>query len=216
MVAVVMRRNDDEPIDLARSELEIDRVLARRRIERSLLAAASREVVGAKSWFALRVEPRCETEVRMRLDRLRVEAAVPIRQVQVKRRFRAESRRTIERAVLSGLVFVRLVASNAAFAGLLRVKGVAAIVGKEGAPYPIGNQEMQEFMELAQAGAFNERCTANGIAVGSRVRIRVGPFADAAGIFEGYGKARGARVRTMLFGREMTVDVKLANIEESH
>jgi transcription antitermination factor NusG len=113
-----------------------------------------------------------------------------------------------------GLVFVCIVPSNAAFAGLLRVKGVAAMVGKDGIPYPIGNREMNVFMELAQAGAFDERNTPAGLVVGSRVRINVGPYAEMDGILTGYAPGRPARVLTWLFGGEIVVDVTLAHLEK--
>lgn len=216
MMAVdVKRLNEAEKIDLSRAEAKADRVIAERRLERELLAQASKHVPGERSWFALRTTNRCELDVVARLERAEVDAVVPVRKQQVKRRFRIESRRVVHRPVLTHLVFVCLVPSSHAFAGLLRVKGVAAVVGKDGQPYPIGHREMNGFMDLAQAGAFDERNTPTGLQVGRRVSIRVGPFADFAGVLEGYARGRAARVRTMLFGRDLIVDVKLAHLEVS-
>lgn len=215
MVVPVKQLNEASVIDLSRSEAEADRVIAERRVDRELLAMASKHVAGEKRWFALRSANRCELDLVRRLDESDVDAVVPVKKEQVKRRFKVECRRVINRPVLSGLVFVHLVASNEAFAGLLRVKGVVAVVGKDGRPYPIGDNEMNGFMDLAQAGAFDERNTPTGLQVGGRVRIRVGPFADFSGVLEGYARGRAARVRTMLFGQDMTVDVKLAHLEVS-
>ncbi len=66
----------------------------------------------------------------------------------------------------------------------------------------------------AAGGAFDERNAPTGLVVGSKVRIKVGAYADFDGILEGYAKGRAARVLTWMFGRELTVDVKLAHLEK--
>lgn len=216
MMAVdVKRLNEADVIDLSRCEAKADRVIAERRMEAELLAAASKHVEGDRRWFALRSANRGEIDLVARLDRIDVDAVVPVKEVVVRRRFQGGRGKVVHKPVLSGLVFVRIVPCDAAFAGLLRVKGVAAVVGKDGRPYPIGDPEMNGFMDLAQAGAFDERNTPTGLVVGSRVRIKVGPYADFVGIFEGYARSRAARVRTMLFGSDLCVDVKLAHLAVS-
>lgn len=212
MMAVDVKRLNEVAIDLSRCEAKADKVIAERRLEAELIAAASKHVEGRRQWFALRSANRGEVDLVERLDRLDVDAVVPVKEAVVARRFQGGRGRVVHRPVLSGLVFVRMVASAAAFAGLLRVKGVAAVVGKDGRPYPIGDREMNGFMDLAQAGAFDERNTPTGLVVGSQVKIRVGPYADFWGVLEGYAPGRAARVRTMLFGRDLCVDVKLAHL----
>lgn len=215
MMAVdVKQLNDVVTIDLSRCEAKADKVMAERRLERELLAAASLDVAGDRQWFALRTLGISEIDLCQRLVDSRVDAVVPVKQVPVKRRFKVDSRRLIHKPVLSKLVFANLVPSDEAFAGLLRVKGVNALIGTEGRPYAIGGREMNSFMDLAQAGAFDERNTPTGLVVGSRVKIKVGNYADFAGVLEGYAKGRTARVMTWLFGREMVVDVKLAHLEK--
>lgn len=215
MAVDVKRLNEAERIDLTRCEAKADRVMAARRIDAGLLAMASLDVVGTRRWFALRTAGVREIDLCEALTDSRVDAVVPVKQAQVRPRVGARCRKVVHRPVLGGLVFVKLVASDAAFAGLLRVKGVAAVIGAEGRPYPIGDREMNGFMDLAQAGAFDERNTPTGMKVGSRVRIKVGPYADFEGVLEGYARGRTARVVTWLFGREMLVDVKLAHLERS-
>lgn len=215
MMAVdVKQLNDVLTIDLLRCEAKADKVMAERRLERELLAAASLDVAGDRQWFALRTLGISEIDLCQRLVDSRVDAVVPVKQVPVKRRFKVESRRLIHKPVLSRLVFANLVPSDEAFAGLLRVKGIAALIGAEGRPYAIGGREMNSFMDLAQAGAFDERNTPTGLVIGSRVKIKVGNYADFTGVLEGYAKGRTARVMTWLFGREMVVDVKLAHLEK--
>lgn len=214
MAVTVKQLSEAVVIDLSRCEAKADKVMAARRLERDLLAAASIDVVGERRWFALRTMGISEIELCRVLVDSRVDAVVPVKQVQVKRRFNAPSRKVVHKPVLSGLVFASLVPSDAAFAGLFRVKGVAALIGTEGRPYAIGGSEMNSFMDLAQAGAFDERNTPTGLAVGSRVKIKVGSYADFEGVLDGYAKGRTARVMTWLFGREMTIDVKLAHLEK--
>lgn len=215
MMAVdVKQLSEAVTIDLSRCEAKADKVMAARRLERELLAAANLDVVGDRQWFALRTLGISEIDLCQRLIDSRVDAVVPVKQVPVKRRFKVDSRRLIHKPVLSGLVFANLVPSDGAFAGLLRVKGVAALIGTEGRPYAIGSREMNGFMDLAQAGAFDERNTPTGLAVGSKVKIKLGSYADFQGVLDGYAKGRTARVMTWLFGREMTIDVKLAHLEK--
>lgn len=215
MMAVdVKQLSEAVVIDLSRCEAKADKVMAARRLERELLAAANLDVVGDRQWFALRTMGISEIELCQRLVDSRVDAVVPVKQVPLRRRWKAQTRALIHKPVLSGLVFANLVPSDGAFAGLLRVKGVAALIGTEGRPYAIGSREMNGFMDLAQAGAFDERNTPTGLAVGSKVKIKVGSYADFQGILDGYAKGRTARVMTWLFGREMTIDVKLAHLEK--
>jgi transcription antitermination factor NusG len=215
MMAIdVKRLNSASPVDVSRCEAKIDKLMAERRMNTSLLAAASLDVQGDRQWFALKSSFRGEVDLVERLSDSRVDAVVPVKQVQAARRAGSRGGKVVHRAVLPGLVFVNIVPSNRAFAGLLRVDGVVAVVGKDGDPYPIGNREMNGFMDLAQAGAFDERNTPTGLVIGSKVRIKVGRFADFDGVLAGYAHGRTARVLTHLFGGEMTVDVTLAHIEK--
>lgn len=214
MMAIdVKRLNEAESIDLTRCYAASDKVMEKRRLDADLLAAASMSVEGRRHWFALRVGKR-EIDLCKVLTDSDVDAVVPVKQVPLRRRWNAQSRKIIHKPVLAGLVFVNIVPSREAFAGLMRVKDVAAIVGEGETPYPIGDREMNGFMDLAQKGAFDERNTPTGLRVGSRVRIDVGLYADLEGVLAGYVGSRTARVRTWLFGGEMTVDVTLAHLEK--
>lgn len=214
MRADVKRLNEADKIDLTRCHAVSDRIMEQRRLDAQLLAAASLDVEGERQWYALRSSFRSEVELVASLTDSRVDAVVPVKEVQMARRVGGRGGKVIHKPVLRGLVFVSIVPSDRAFAGLLRVDGVAAVVGKGGDPYPIGKREMNGFMDLAQAGAFDERNIPTGLVVGSRVRINVGPYADFEGVFAGYTRGRAARVLTHLFGGAMTVDVTLAHIEK--
>ncbi|QPC87404.1 hypothetical protein GA830_12125 [Mesorhizobium sp. NBSH29] len=202
-----------EPIKLDRAYAASAKAVAERTMEAGLLDAATKDIEGARRWFALRVGARGEIAIRDGLVDARVDAVVPVKEVSVSRR--TSARKVVHKPVLSGLVFVNLVPSIRAFAGLLRVRDVYALIGGGDQPHPIGDREMNGFMDLAQAGAFDERNTPTGLKVGSQVQINVGAYAEFKGVIEGYAKGRAARVRTWLFGREFTVDVKLAHLEES-
>lgn len=202
-------------INLDRCHEKADRVARQRQLEADLLAAASTEVAGDRQWYALRTAHCSEIELCKVLTDSAVDAVVPVKEVVQKRNryFAGPRGKTIHKPVLRNLVFVQLVASPAAYAGLLRVRGVRAIIGREGKPAPISHQDMNSFMHLAQRGAFDERNTPSGLVVGSKVKIKVGAFADFEGVLQGYSRSRGARVLTELFGGEMVIDVTLANLE---
>lgn len=207
-----------KPINVDRALEKSERVIAERTIRETQLAAASLDVPGERRWFALRTGHRGEVELCRLLADSRVDAVVPTKSVPQKRRCRGAGRKVIHKPVLAGLVFVNIVPSDVAFSGLLHVKGVAGLVGTSKdrhQPYPISDQQMNSFMDLAQKGAFDERNTPTGLKVGSAVRITVGPYASFSGILDGYAKGRSARVMTWLFGREVMVDVRLAHLENS-
>ncbi|MEO3386024.1 transcription termination/antitermination NusG family protein [Mesorhizobium sp. CAU 1741] len=206
--------SEADPIDVTRCEAKSDRVLAKLHMDERLLAAASKSVTGDRVWFALRAVHRSELDLCRTLDDSDVDAVVPVREVQGGRRLGSRASRVVHKPVLAGLVFVNIVPSSEAFQGLLRVRTAQAFIGTGEGPHPIGNREMNSFMDLAQKGAFDERNTPAGLKVGSRVRIPVGPFADFHGVLEGYAPGRPARVRTMLFGQELLVDVMLAHLEK--
>lgn len=213
MTVDVMRLNEAARIDVTRAEAKADKVMAERRMEAELLAAASMAVEGPRRWYALRTQGIGEIELCGRLVDSSVDAVVPVKTVHVARRSGARGGRVIHKPVLRGMVFVRMVWSERAFAGLLRVRGVAAMIGADERPHPIGDREMNGFMDLAQAGAFDERNMPTGLKVGAAVRIAVGPYADFDGVLEGYARGRTARVRTWLFGRDVLVDVRLAHLK---
>lgn len=206
---------DAAQINLDRCHEKAERVARQRQLEALLLAAASTAVVGERQWFALRTKSCNEVELCKELTDLAIDAVVPVKKEVLKRMrgLSASRGKIIHRPVLRNLIFVNLVASPAAFAGLLRVRGIRALVGREGRPAPISHQDMNSFMHLAQRGAFDERNAPTGLVVGSKVKIKVGAFADFEGVLQGYTKSRGARVLTALFGGEMVIDVTLANLE---
>jgi transcription termination/antitermination protein NusG len=212
MMADVKRLSEAERLDLTRCEEKLDKALAARRLDADLIAAATTRVEGERRWFALRVGKCGELELCQRLVGEGVDAVVPVKQVRVTRRTGSRGA-VVHRPVLRSLVFVSIVPSVEAYAGLLRMRGVAAIVGSGERPHPIGEREMLGFMDLAQKGAFDERATPTGLKVGSNVRIKVGDRADMAGVLVGYAKGRTARVRTHLFGGKVLIDVKLAQLE---
>lgn len=205
---------EGQPINIDRAWSKSERAIEQRRLDAGLLAAATKHVPGTRRWFALRTIGVSELELCERLIDSDVDAVVPKKKVQVKRRFQPRGAKVVHKPVLRGLVFVCLVPSDAAFAGLLRLRGVSAVIGANGRPQPIGDGEMRSFMDLADAGAFDERFSPTGLQVGSKVKIRVGTFADVEGVLEGYAKGRAARVMVWLFGREHVVDVRLANLEK--
>lgn len=201
-----------EPINVDRAWAKSDRVIDERALDRRQLEAACGD--GPRRWYALRVGHRAEIELRDALKERGVDAVVPEKQVQRKARRPGARGRVIHKPVLRALVFVSITPCNEAFSGLLRVRGVGAIIGTDDRPHPIGEREMSIFMELAQAGAFDERNAPTGLQVGTQVKIRVGSYADFEGVIAGYVGTRSARVSTWLFGREMTIDVKLAHLEK--
>lgn len=207
------RLNEAERINLDRCYAESDRQMAVKRLDDRLLAHASADVPGARSWCAFRTARCSPIAMRDSLVSCRVDAVVPVKQVTGGRRVGSRGK-VVHKPVIEGLVFVRLVLSDEAVAGLLRIKGIASVIGSRGRVHPVSDKEMNVFMELAEQGAFDERNGLTGVKVGSRVRIKAGPFADLEGVMQGWKRSRGLRVLAWMFGQAVTVDLTLAQIEK--
>ena len=206
--------NNAQAIDISRADAKSDRTMAERMMDARLLAAASMQVEGERRWFALRTANRNEQPLCESLVASDVDAIVPLKKVPLKRRLPGACDKVVHRPVVSNLIFVRMVLSAEAIVGLLRIKGVSGIIGSQGKPYPIGDREMNGFMDLAQAGAFDQRNGVQGLKAGSKVRIKDGPFAEFEGVLQGYVRSRHVRVLAQLFGGKVTMELTLAQIEK--
>ncbi|WP_274426763.1 transcription termination/antitermination protein NusG [Chelativorans sp. YIM 93263] len=204
--------NEAEPISIDRA-LEAGRKADEKRKmhERFLKAAAGAEY--DRRWFVLRVAHRPEREVVAELDDSGLEAWAPVKTVW-RTVFHSKKKRAAHRPVFRSYVFVRAVPSAEAWHGLLGIKGVRAVLGGGSGPFPISDETMNKLMGLVKAGVFDQKKNARPYRIGETVRVKDGPFADFTGVLEGYAASRGVRVLASLFGREVPVELTLAQIEK--
>lgn len=113
------------------------------------LAAASENQPGDSHWYTLRVRPRSELGVKNLLKEKNIECFVPMRKIKIKRQRR---RKSIEKIVpvFEGYIFINVVPSNAAFAGLLSLEKVDYLLGDSDGPLPIPERNLAEFNKLLE------------------------------------------------------------------
>ncbi|WP_309086450.1 transcription termination/antitermination NusG family protein [Chelativorans sp.] len=198
--------NLDRAIEAGRKAQEQARLQARR------LSAAAGSEKGEKRWYVLRIAHRSERAVAADLDAAGLEAWAPTKTIW-RAVFHSKKRRRAENPIFRGYVFVRSVPCDEAWVGLLRVKGVAAILGNGTRPVHVPDEKMSALMGLVVSGAFDEKKNGRPYKIGEKVWIKDGPFASFPCVIEGYVKSRGVRVLASLFGRRVPLEVTLAQVE---
>ena len=127
------------------------------------------------AWYAIKVKPQHESVVYQALNYTSIEAFHPT--CKAKRKW-SDRVKIIDEPLFTGYVFGRFIFENRV--SILRIPGVASIVGFSGQPAPIPEEEI----------AVIQRITASGLAVkpfpflkvGQTVRIERGPLAGVEGI----------------------------------
>jgi transcriptional antiterminator NusG len=127
-----------------------------------------------KQWFALRTRARHEKVVRERLSGHRVDHLLPtvVRVSQWKDR-----KKHIEEPLFPGYCFARFVSSERIT--ILEVPGVAYIVGREGYPEPVPQEEIDALTRLTTSGLKYAPCIS--ITEGTLVEIVKGPLSGIRG-----------------------------------
>ena len=213
MMARSKQLNEAERINLDRCYAKLDRVMMDRQAENALVEAASRERIG-RCWYVLSVASRGEKSVEKELIEAGIEAWVPVKVVNVQLRH-ADRMARRERPVFRGYVFVKVVGSADAWAGLRTFRSVRGILCGAKGPTPVRDEKMNDLMGLVEEGVFNERRRKGPFLEGTRVLIKNGPFADFKGVLEGYVGTRSARVMTHLFGGEVVCTVPIAKLAKA-
>lgn len=167
-----------------------------------------------RRWFVIRTANRAEKAVESLLSSAGVECWFPLKTTEILVQG-TRRRRDVVRAIWLGYLFVRVVPCAETWAGMFGVKGVAAVLGTAGGPAAIDDETMNDLMGLVSAGAFDEKHDAQPFRIGQRVMIKAGPFEGFRGAVQGYVGKRAVRVLAAAFGGRTTIELGLAQLEES-
>ncbi len=179
----------------------------------ALLASAG-EAGPARRWYVLRLAPKVENDVDKLLEDAGVERWLPVCEVLIRRRSRFAHQRPEPRKVpvWPGYIFVRVVNSAYAWAGLARVKGVLSVLGSGEHPAPVDDDKVLKLkMELERDEEARD-VIADAMKPGQRVRVTEGPFASFEGIVEELRGFDRAAVEVHIFGRACLADLDLAQL----
>lgn len=208
------RLNDLKFHDPVSAQSRIDRIKRVQELQRIMLAAAGESVAGKPLWFVLSVRNRCEKRVAKCLVDEKIQAWVPMRNRAVGRN-RGRAKAAKPSVIFTGFVFVRMVPSAHAFAGLQGVRHVQSILGHGELPTPVPAENMKELMQMIIDGKFDEEQVygaANDYAKGDVVEVGGGAFQFVQAIVIGYRGTRHVRCMANLFGGKSAIDIPLDKI----
>lgn len=125
-------------------------------------------------------------------------------------------RRTTERRLFPGYVFVEMVMEDDTWHLVKHTSKVTGFVGgAKNRPAPISEEEIRKIVDQMQEGTEKPRHKIEFMA-GELVRVKEGPFADFNGSVEevNYEKNR-LRVSVTIFGRATPVELEFSQVEKT-
>lgn len=125
-------------------------------------------------------------------------------------------RRTTERRLFPGYVFVEMVMEDDTWHLVKHTSKVTGFVGgAKNRPAPISEEEVRKIVDQMQEGTEKPRHKVEFM-VGEFVRVKEGPFTDFNGTVEevNYEKSR-MRVSVTIFGRATPVELEFSQVEKT-
>lgn len=227
-MAIDIRRLSEAQVDEVLDEHALGKALAARRARReqaARLAEAARPAPGDSDWFVMVTSPRAEESVDKLLDLARIERWLPRKKDARQRRGcrPVASREAVLVPAFPGYLFVRVMPSVRAFAGLVSLDHVEGLIGNaEGRPFPVRDREVSQLRKFVDKGELDRTVEAVRLAKGDRVRVEEGPFAGHQGEVQwireaqaGYAGTAHVRVLMALFGGVAPVTLQLDQIVKS-
>jgi transcriptional antiterminator NusG len=126
------------------------------------------------------------------------------------------TRRTTERRLFPGYVFVEMVMDDDTWHLVKHTSKVTGFVGgAKNRPAPISEEEVRKIVDQMQEGTEKPRHKVEFM-VGEMVRVKEGPFTDFNGSVEevNYEKNR-LRVSVTIFGRATPVELEFSQVEKT-
>lgn len=117
--------------------------------------------------------------------------------------------------LFSGYLFVEMIMTDEAWYIVRNTPGVTGFIGSSGGgakPFPVAEEEIDSILRRL---GMSEKQVQIDFAVGDRVKILAGPFANVEGTVESLDDAsQTATVLTILFGRETPTEIGYGDLEK--
>ena len=167
------------------------------------------------AWVIARVESGREKAVENAMIEAGIEACVIMRMGPERKRHRRRIPAT-KTPVFNGILFVFCLPDNHALRGILSFDHVKSIVMGGDHAVKINNETINEFKELAEAGAYDHSRRSDAIKKGDKVRITSGPFVGFEVEVDAFGEAGhgDAVVTIVIFGKPTVFNMPLAMLEK--
>jgi transcriptional antiterminator NusG len=202
-----------EVINIDRAWQASDKRIAISRRQSALLAAAGMDGPEAR-WYVLRIENGSDKAVEKALEDANIEKWMPVISVLPPRRNRRRKQRRnpVMVSALPGYIFVKVVSCAACWVGLKTIKGVVDPVGGADRPSPVSDKEITKLQASIEKDPKAIAALTKALMVGDKVSIDAGPFATFEAIVLILGEADRIRVEASLFGREVPIDLDVAQV----
>lgn len=177
-----------------------------------------KEASGPKSeWFVIHSYSGMENKVKKNLEHRAESMGMTDRILQVVVPTETEIeikdgvRREVERRVFPGYILIEMIMDEDSWYVVRNTPGVTSFVGMGNKPSPLSAEEVERIMSRIES---DEPRVKVSFAVGERVRIIEGPFAEFTGVVDTIDPDKGrARVMVSFFNRETPVDVDFLQLE---
>jgi transcription antitermination factor NusG len=162
--------------------------------------------LGVLRWFAAYTFANHEKKVASEMQRWELQSFLPL--YKSVRRW-SDRRQVVSTPLFPGYVFVRMALENRL--RVLRVPGVAWLVGFGGLPTPLPDEQI----ELLRRGWSDDvKCEPHAyLKVGQRVRVIGGPLAGAEGLLVRKKSALRVVISVEAIQRSIAVEVEIAEVE---
>lgn len=157
-------------------------------------------------WYAACTCSRHEKSVARHLESRAIDAFLPLYQ----RVSRWKDRRVIvQEPLFAGYIFVRI--SLAEKMRVLELPSVSRLIGFNGEPTPLPDEEIEALRDGLNGGVQATPCPY--LAIGRRVRVRSGPLQGLEGILQKKKKAFRFIISMELIQRSISVEVDAADLQ---
>ncbi|HDS30431.1 MAG TPA: transcription termination/antitermination factor NusG [Firmicutes bacterium] len=171
------------------------------------------------AWYVAHTRSGCEQKVKSSIEQqakvlgLRDKIFRVIVPQEEHREIVRGSRTTVKHKVYPGYVFIEMILTDDTWALVKNTENVTHFLGTAREPMPIKESEMQTILKRMGMQADGPIID---LAVGDRVVVLIGPFADFNGIIQeiDYDKQK-SKVLLSVFGRETPVELSFNEIEKT-
>ena len=191
---------------------------AERRAGRNLIAMARKDVGGFEAharWIVGTCKRGMEMRVEEELSGAGIECWVPV-EIKLFRPRRGIEAKKVPRPLFGGYVFIRVIPTMEAYAGVLSASRVSHLMGREGRPFLMSDELMRTIRLRAAKKARKQKDGGNEWWVGHQATVTHGPFASfTATIRSLVGKGDRVSAEVDIFGRMTAIELDVDSIRIS-
>ncbi|WP_377299751.1 transcription termination/antitermination protein NusG [Rhizobium sp. SGZ-381] len=156
-------------------------------------------------WYVVRIQPNQDVVAEGYLRQQSFRTFIPRTLKNIKHARKIEVRKT---PLFPGYGFVEMDLERQRWRSINSTRGVLHLITARETPTPVPRGVVEEFLEFADADGIVD--LSRGLAVGSKVRLRAGPFAGAIGLLTGLDEK--GRVEVLL--RIMNSQIRMKTAQD--